>query len=330
MALGKTTITTRDVGDINPNVTPEVLAQITANLRSGDGRLRLETVHRRKDASTYPVEVTAYLHRAEGREWFISFYNDISARKLAEADLITAKEAAESASRAKSAFLATMSHELRTPMNAVMGMSYLVRHHTEDPQLHGYLDEVDTAANGLLRIINNVLDIAQLEADRLELAPVEFCLPEVLDKVERMAAAEIAEKGIDFSVDISQDLATMTLRGDAMRLGQVLNSLIGNAVKFTEHGKVKLKLEAHDAGEGALLLHVDVIDTGIGIAAEDQHRLFNAFEQVDMTRTRKYGGAGLGLAISQRLVQLMGGDIGVESQPGRGSRFWFTVRLGRG
>lgn len=317
------------VSDINPEVTPAVLTQITSNLRSGDGRLRLETVHRRKDASTYPVEVTAYLHQAEGREWFISFYNDISARKVAEADLITAKEVAESASRAKSAFLATMSHELRTPMNAIMGMSFLVRHHTEDHQLHGYLDEVDTAANGLLRIINNVLDIAQIESDRLALKPVEFCLPEVLEKTERLVAAELAEKGLALEVDISVELATLTLRGDALRLEQILNSLVGNAVKFSERGKVTLKVTAQEQGQGRVQLHVDVIDTGIGIDAEDQARLFTAFEQVDMSRRRKYSGTGLGLAISKRLAQLMGGDMGVSSQPGAGSHFWFTVSLER-
>ena len=317
------------VSDINPDVTLAVLGQITARLRAGDGRLRLETVHRRKDGSTYPVEITAYLHRTEGREWFITFYNDISARKMAEADLITAKEAAEAASRAKSAFLANMGHELRTPMNAIMGMSFLARHHTDDRQLHHYFDEADAASNMLLRIINNVLDIAEVESGRLQLVSVEFCLPEILKTTERLVAAEIAAKGLAFEVDIPQELAMMTLRGDALRLGQILNSLVGNAVKFTEQGKVGLKLEARDLGDGSLMLHVDVSDTGIGIAAGDKGRIFTAFEQVDMSRTRKHGGAGLGLAISRHLAQKMDGDIGVESEPGAGSRFWFTVRLER-
>ncbi len=317
------------VADINPEVTPALLAKLTASLRSGEGHLRLETVHRRKDGSTYPVEITAYLHRADGREWFISFHNDITARKAAEADLITAKEAAESASRAKSAFLATMSHELRTPMNAIMGMSFLVRHHTDNREIHGYLDEVDLAANGLLHIINNVLDIAQIESDRLALVPVEFCLPEVLEKAERLVATEVAGKGLAFDVDISVELATLTLRGDALRLGQILNGLVGNAVKFTEQGKVTVKVGIRAEDATSLLLRFDVIDTGIGVDVADQSRLFAPFEQVDMSHRRKYGGTGLGLAICKRLTQMMGGDMGVESQPGTGSHFWFTVRLER-
>jgi len=317
------------ISDVNPEIGPEKLAEISAQLWAGDGRLRMETTHRRKDGSTYPVEITAYLHRADGREWFIAFHNDITARKAAEADLLTAKEAAESASRAKSAFLATMSHELRTPMNAIMGMSFLARHHTEDPQLHGYLDQVDAAADSLLRIINNVLDIAEIESDRLSLIPSEFCLPEVLEKAEHLVAAELAEKGLEFNVDIPMELATMTLRGDALRLGQILNSLVGNAVKFSDAGKVTLKVRVHDEDRQSLRLHFDVIDTGIGIAEKDLARLFKPFEQADMSRSRKYGGTGLGLAISRRLAQLMDGDIGVSSQPGAGSHFWFTVRLER-
>lgn len=319
---------TMGISDINPSVPPGAPDAMTRTLAS-EGRFRIETSHRRKDGTHYLVEVTAYLNRVDDREWFIAFFKDITQRKAAEADLITAKEAAETANRAKTAFLGNMSHELRTPMNAIMGMSFLIRHHTDDHQLHHYLDEVDSASNGLLRIINNVLDIAQIESDRLEVVPVEFCLPEVLEKVERLVAAEIAKKGLAFSVEISQELAMMTLRGDAMRLGQILNSLVGNAVKFTAQGKVMLKTAFHDSDDGGLLLHVDVIDTGIGIDASDQARLFTAFEQADMTRTRKYGGAGLGLAISQRLVRMMGGEMGVSSEPDAGSHFWFTLRLER-
>lgn len=318
------------ISDINPDFPPSLVRELAIRLQEQNGSLRVETTHHRQDGTTYPVEVTAYLNRVDGREWFIAFFKDITARKAGETALITAKEAAEAASRAKDAFLSNMGHELRTPMNAIMGMSFLARHDTNDPTLHGHLDEIDTAAAHLLHIINQVLDVAQIESERLELRPAEFCLPEVLQAMERLSAEALAKKGLGLRVEIPESLAIMTLVGDARRIGQILESLVDNAIKFTEHGSVTVKLEGRQDDGERILLHVEVIDTGIGIRPEDRQKLFHAFEQVDMSRTRKHGGTGIGLALSQRLARLMGGDLGVSSVPGAGSTFWFNVPLQRG
>ncbi|MBI5790630.1 MAG: PAS domain S-box protein [Rhodocyclales bacterium] len=316
------------VADVAPQVDLGMLADGVSAMRRSGEKQRIETLHRRKDGSGYPVEVTTYLHRVDDSELLISFFKDISQRKAAEADLITAKEAAEAANRAKNTFLANMSHELRTPMNAIMGMSYLARHHASDPKLLHNLDQIDESAQELLGIINDVLDIATIEAERLKLNPVDFRLPEVLEKSERLIATRIAEKGLALSIDLPPELVVETLHGDALRLGQILNCLLGNAVKFTEAGSISLAVEHCDAGDGEVELRFEITDTGIGIDAEDLPRVFNAFEQADTSRARRYGGAGLGLAISRHLAHLMGGEMGARSTPGNGSSFWFAVRVG--
>jgi PAS domain S-box-containing protein len=243
------------------------------------------------------------------------------------AALSVAKDAAEAASRAKSTFLANMSHELRTPMNAIMGMTSLALRHAEDPKLRDQLQKIEQASQHLLAVINDILDISKIEAERLVLEEVVFHLGEVLENLHSLIGHRAAEKGLRLEFELSPELAALALRGDPLRLGQILLNLAGNAVKFTERGGVTVRARpvADDAAE--LLLRIEVSDTGIGIAPADQARLFTAFEQADGSMTRKYGGTGLGLAISKRLVQLMGGEIGVESAVGLGSTFWFTVRL---
>ncbi|MDP2880417.1 MAG: PAS domain S-box protein [Azonexus sp.] len=243
------------------------------------------------------------------------------------AALSIAKEAAEAASRAKSTFLANMSHELRTPMNAIMGMTGLALKQATDPKLRDQLAKVTKASQHLLHVINDILDISKIEAERLTLDEVDFMLATPLDNLSNLAFPAATAKGLTLSINIAPGLAGQPFRGDFQRLGQILLNLISNAIKFTDAGSVSLDVSATEETSQDLLLRCEIRDTGIGISAEDQTRLFQAFEQSDNSMTRKYGGTGLGLAISKRLATLMGGSIGVESQLGSGSTFWFTARL---
>ena len=317
------------IRDVNPDVDGAALQGLSARMRSGDGQLRIDTTHTRKDGSHYPVEVTAFLQRADGREWFIAFFNDITARKVAEAELVTAKEAAESANRAKTTFLANMSHELRTPMNAIMGMGYLARRDATDPTLMERLKQIDIASKKLLQIINDILDFAHSESDRLTLVPVDFQLVQIIDDLKNLIGKQASDKGLVLVIDPPDELLTMPLHGDMQRLQQILDCLAGNAVKFTPQGVITVRVRDAGSSPDTACLRFEVEDHGIGISADDQRRLFTAFEQVDRTSTRTHGGTGVGLAISKHLATMMGGEIGVRSQPGVGSMFWFTVCLSR-
>ncbi|HRD66263.1 MAG TPA: PAS domain S-box protein [Candidatus Competibacter sp.] len=250
-------------------------------------------------------------------------------RRRAEATLATAKEAAEQASRAKSAFLANMSHEIRTPLNAIVGMTHLVRRGASDPKLREQLDKIDGAAHHLLGVVNDILDISKIEAGRLQLKQSDFVLARIFDQVLALIGGKARAKGLEVVADIDPALASV-LRGDSLRLGQILLNYAGNAVKFTERGFIALRAKVLEETATDWLARFEVQDTGIGIVPEEQTRLFEDFEQADSSTTRQYGGTGLGLAINRRLVQLMGGDLGVASEPGRGSTFWFVVRLGKG
>ncbi|MGB4065431.1 MAG: PAS domain S-box protein [Azonexus sp.] len=243
------------------------------------------------------------------------------------AALSIAKEAAEAASRAKSTFLANMSHELRTPMNAIMGMTGLALRNATDPKLRDQLAKVTQASHHLLQVINDILDISKIEADRLSLDAIDFTLATPLENLSNLVLPAAMAKGLTFSIDIAPDLARQRLSGDPLRLGQILLNLASNAIKFTNEGSVSLDVSVTEETNEDIVIRCAVSDTGIGISAEDQARLFQAFEQSDNSMTRKYGGTGLGLAISKRLAAVMGGSIGVDSQPGSGSTFWFTARL---
>ncbi len=282
---------------------------------------------------THPVRIAALQHAAIGLVALgvIAILLMFLLRRIrqAELDLLHARDAAEAASRAKSTLLANMSHELRTPMNGIMGMAELALRHAGEPKLRNQLTKITLASKHLLGVINDILDISKIEAERLSLEHVQFKLGEVLENLRSLVGHKAAEKGLELRFELPADIAGLSLRGDPLRLGQILLNLAGNALKFTASGGVAILVSRVADGADDVLLRVEVRDTGIGIAAADRERLFTAFEQADGSMTRKYGGTGLGLAISKRLVGMMGGEIGVESAVGQGSSFWFTVRLAK-
>jgi signal transduction histidine kinase/ActR/RegA family two-component response regulator len=307
-----------------------------------------ELTYIRKDGSRFPavVSVTALRDAHESIIGYLLIGTDNTERKqladeLAQhrhhledlvfsrtAELAESRDAAEAASRAKSMFLANMSHELRTPMNGIMGMTDLALRRATDPTQIDWLTKGAQASRHLLAIISDILDISRIEAGQLALEEKNFSLARAVDESVRMLEAQALAKGLQLSLHINPTTPDQ-LCGDALRLKQILLNFVGNAIKFSDHGRVEISVRASEDDGHSLLLHVEVSDQGIGLSAEEQSRLFQVFSQVDESSTRKYGGSGLGLAICRRLAKLMGGDVGVTSQPGVGSTFWMTAHLKR-
>jgi PAS domain S-box-containing protein len=300
-------------------------AQIYARV-SQEGRHVQEVLNRRKDGTEFESVLSASVLRdGAGRTLGImSVSRDITEQKRVVAELRRAKEAAEAANQAKTEFLATMSHEIRTPMNAIIGMADLLWETPLVPEQQEYVGIFRRASLSLLTLLNDILDLSKVEAGYVELERIEFDLWEVIDKTSEMMAIRAHEKGLELGCSVAPDVP-VHLIGDPNRLKQVLLNLIGNAIKFTEQGEVVLRV-THDpdkAQPGALRFMVS--DTGIGIPAEKLRGVFERFVQADSSTTRRYGGTGLGLTISKRLVELMGGRIVVESVEGTGSTFSFTA-----
>ena len=255
---------------------------------------------------------------------------DFSAMKHKENELRAAKELAVTASKAKSTFLANMSHELKTPLNGVMGMTNLALRRATDPKQVHQLEKVLVSAERLLHNIDDILDISKIEAGRMTIEHSRFTLGQVLEHLLTLVGQKARDQGLRLALQVSEDLGEQVFLGDPLRLGQILFNLTTNAIKFTQAGGIDIAARIMIEDAQGCLVRWEVTDTGIGIEPEAQSRLFTAFEQVDSSVTRHYGGSGLGLVISKRLANLMGGEIGVKSSPGQGSTFWFTVRLGRG
>jgi two-component system, sensor histidine kinase and response regulator len=314
---------------LHPDDRDRVYEEFNQALRNGKG-LRTEFRVVWADGTERYLRCAATLTRgSDGRPaQMVGVDFDITSLRLAELEMREAKEQAEAANRSKSEFLANMSHEIRTPMNAVLGMSHLLLQTPLDRKQTDYVSKIQHSGQHLLGIINDILDFSKVEAGKLDVEHIEMDLEKVLENVANLVGEKAQAKELELLFDVAPDVPTL-LVGDPLRLGQVLINYANNAVKFTERGEVTIQVRKREESEGEVLLYLAVRDTGIGLSEEQKDRLFESFQQADSSTTRKYGGTGLGLAISKRLAALMGGEVGVESELGQGSTFWFTARLGK-
>jgi PAS domain S-box-containing protein len=290
---------------------------------------RIEAIAIRSNGEEFPVEVALVAVESNGSQLVTAYLRDISERKAAETYMRQAKESAEANSRSKSDFLANMSHEIRTPMNAILGMTDLALDTQLDSEQKEYLTLVKSSANSLLNIINDILDFSKIEAGKLDFEHIDFSLRDCIALAVRTLQQRATEKNLQLTAQVAPEIPD-SLVGDPHRLRQVLINLISNGIKFTNQGGIRVIVQPGPPSTSGASLAFSVEDSGVGIPAEKQELIFEAFSQADTSTTRRYGGTGLGLTISAQLVQAMGGSIGVSSTPGKGSTFHFTAQFGLG
>lgn len=286
-----------------------------------------ETIHYRKDGTTIPVEVSSKGTFLGNKRVFLSIMRDVTERKKAEEEILIALRKAEDANAAKSQFLANMSHEIRTPMNGIMGMTDLTLMTEISEEQRDYLSMIKSSTQSLLRVVNDILDYSKIEAGKIDIEKVSFDLENTIHEVMDLFAIGAKEKGLLIRLNFNERIPRQII-GDSVRLRQVLSNLVGNGIKFTDQGEIVITIDMEEQDDSEIKLRFMVFDTGIGIPEDKRDKLFKRFSQIDDSHTRQFGGTGLGLAISKRLVEMMGGEIGVESQENVGSCFFFTTVFG--